>query len=121
MTLADYIATHLSTPFKWGEHDCVLFAARWVQASTGRDPLAGLPHWDSKRTAAQVIAFVGGLVVALDERFVRVQPNFARDGDLVLREGAVCIVSGPHLVGAGPAGLNFIDRTEAQFAWSVKT
>lgn len=119
MMLADYIAAHLSRPFAWGEHDCVLFAARWVARQTGRDPLAGLPPWSTMREALRVLQGVGGIEAALDARFPRVMPNLARDGDLALYGRSLCLFSGPHVVGPAEAGLLFIDRMQIECAWSV--
>lgn len=33
MTLAEFIALHRDTPFSWGEHDCCLLAASWLEAN----------------------------------------------------------------------------------------
>lgn len=118
MTLAEYIASNLAREFEWGRFDCVLFASGWVQIRTGVDPLSDLPKWKTERQARRVIAAVGGLEKALDDRFKRIHPSLARDGDLALRNGAVCVFSGAHIVGPGMAGLEFIDRMEASCAWS---
>lgn len=114
-----YIAENLKTPFVWGKHDCVLFASKWVKIATGKDPLKGLPKWKTERAALRVIKSVGGLEKALDERFKRIHPNLARDGDLTLYNGAVCLFSGPNIVGPSATGLNFINRMEAKCAWSI--
>ena len=118
MTLAEYITQHLSTPFAWGRHDCVLFAAGWVREHTGMDPLADVPAWSTEREALRAIRDVGGLEAALDARFRRIHPNVARDGDLALYNDAICIFSGCHIVGPNPAGLQFVNRMEAACAWS---
>lgn len=117
MHLPDYIAAHLGKPFRYGRLDCVLFAARWIQARTGHDPLAGLPPWHSERTALRVIGRVGGLEAAMDARFQRIAPAFACDGDIALRQGGLAIFSGAHIVAPGIEQLEFIDRMEAECAW----
>lgn len=118
MTLADYIAANLSTPFAWGAWDCVHFAAGWAHVVTGRDYLEGMRGWKTEQGAARAIKRAGGLAAALDSRLNRIHPNLAKDGDVALYKGALCLFSGPHIVGPGPTGLIFIDRTEAECAWS---
>lgn len=120
MKLYDYIQAHMKTPFEWGLHDCVLFAAGWVRAATGIDPLAGLPGWDSARSAMRVIHQAGGLEFAIDKRFQRINPNSARDGDLALYGKCVCVFSGSHIVGPNQNGLEFVKRSCASAAWRVK-
>lgn len=118
MTLAEYITSNLKTEFEWGAFDCCLFAAGWVREATGEDPLEGLPKWKTERQALRVIKSVGGLESALDARFTRINPNLAKDGDLALYKGSVCVFSGPHIVGPSQSGLQFINRMEAECAWS---
>jgi len=116
-TLAAYIEQHLQTPFEWGRHDCVLFAARWVQIATGVDHLAGVPPWHGEREALRMLRECGGLEALLDARFARVHPNMAHDGALAIYENSVCIVTGAHIVGPGLSGLTFNPRTLATCAW----
>lgn len=119
MKLHNYIAQHLGRPFVWGEHDCVLFAAGWVRVATGSDPLAELPGWHSAAQALRVIRSVGGLEDALDERFTRINPKQAMDGDLALYRGCVCLFSGANIVGPNQNGLEFMRRSQAEAAWRV--
>lgn len=118
MTLAEYITANLDKPFAWGVNDCTTFAAGWVRHATGRDYLADLPTWTNAKQALHLIKKLGGLERAVDERLTRIEPNIAKDGDLALRDGCLCIFSGPHIVGPGTDGLAFIDRMEAECAWS---
>lgn len=120
MTLAEYITRHLRVPFCYGRLDCVLFAAGWVKEKTGVDPLAGLPKWKNERQAMRVIKAAGGLEAAIDKRLKRVEPNFAKDGDIaLLTDLGVCIFSGADIVGPSIDGLKFVNRMEARCAWSV--
>jgi hypothetical protein len=119
MTLAEYITRHLLVPFSWGSNDCVLFASGWANYRAGRNLLEGLPKWTTQRGAYRAIKFAGGLEKAMDERLKRINPNLAQDGDLALYKNAVCIFSGAYIVGPGPNGLNYIDRMEAEAAWSI--
>jgi len=118
MTLADYITRLLREPFCWGKHDCVNFANGYVKAQTGKDHLAEFGEWSTALGAARKIKQAGGLEAALDARFTRINPNLAKDGDLALYKNSVCLFSGPHIVGPGKNGLEFIDRKHAECAWS---
>lgn len=117
MTFVDYVTGHLKTPFVWGQHDCVLFAAGWVRHHTGFDYLAGMPPWKSEKKARRLIRRMGGLEKIMDARFDRIHPNLARDGDIALYSGCLCLFSGAHIVGPNRDGLAFIDRTKAECAW----
>lgn len=120
MTLAEYITRRLRVPFFWGKHDCVLFASGWVKCKTGIDHLADQPTWTSAKGAMRIVRDLGGLESLMDGRFDRINPHAAKDGDLALYNGALCIFSGPHIVGPGPDGLSFIDRMGAVCAWRVE-
>ena len=137
--LANHLTAHLSTPFAWGAHDCVSFAAAWVKICTGVDHLAGIKQkrdkregttlppfpltpsrlWTTAAQAARIMRQAGGLEAALDARFQRIDPHYARDGDLALHNGCVCIFSGVKIVGPGKTGLTHNSRVLADAAWSV--
>lgn len=58
--LALYIAQNQGKPFKWGEHDCCLFVARWLHKLGLRDITQDfIGHYNDKRTAAQRIKELG--------------------------------------------------------------
>lgn len=120
MSLQAYLTTHLNTPFEWGSNDCVLFAAGWVQQATGRDPLDGVPKWRSMREALRTLKNMGGMERVLDDRFPRIPVRSAKDGDLALYRGCICIFNGSNIVGPYYTGLVFTKRSNAEFAWSVK-
>lgn len=117
MTLADYIAARLDRPFKWGEHDCVLFAVGWLEHCTGRDYLGAHRPWHSARQAMRKVEHLGGLAHMFDTYLTRINPHLAADGDLTIHQGVAALFSGPHIVSVGDSGLVFIDRTEASCAW----
>ena len=119
VTLADYITSHLSTPFEWGKFDCILFASGWARHATGVDHLAGTPPWASANQAMRAVKALGGIEVILDARFDRIHPNMAKDGDLAPYQEAAHLFSGVHIVGPGESGLVFTDRMKADGAWSV--
>lgn len=118
MTLPEYIAANLEREFVWGQWDCVTFAAGWIHLATGIDHLAGITPWRSKIGAARVMKELGGFEAAIDRALIRIHPNMAKDGDIALRDGCMCVFSGQHIVGPGPTGLTFISRMEAKCAWS---
>lgn len=118
MTLADYITRHLRVPFCFGKHDCCTFAGGWARQATGVDYLAEVGTWSTGLEAARKIRQAGGLEAILDSRFKRVEPSMAKDGDLALSGGRLCIFTGEHIVGPGETELIFTDRMEAQCAWS---
>jgi hypothetical protein len=119
MTLAEYITANLRMPFVWGSHDCVLFAANWIKHSTGIDHLADAPKWTSAIGAARIVKRLGGLEKLIDDRFDRIHPNLACDGDIALHEGCVCLFSGSRIAAPGQDGLLFFNRTKAECAWRV--
>ena len=120
MMLHDHLEAHLSTPFAWGSHDCVTFAAAWVHECTGTDPLAGLKPWKTKRQALARIAGVGGLEKAIDGMLQRIDPNFAMDGDLAMAGGNLMLFSGAFIVGPCEHGLQSLSRSQADAAWMVR-
>jgi hypothetical protein len=61
---------------------------------------------------------MGGFETILDARLTRINPKLAKDGDVALYRSAICIFSGPHIVGPGFNGLVFVNRMEAECAWS---
>lgn len=116
--LPDYITSHLNTPFKWGEHDCVCFAIGWVQIATGIDYLAPHKPWSNKEEAHAIIERLGGLELMFDKHLKRILPGYAKDGDITLVDGTAYLFSGPQIVGPGKDGLVFKNRLEATCAWS---
>jgi hypothetical protein len=119
MTVADYLTANLRTPFEWGKFDCITFAARWVREATGVDHLAGIAAWSSATEGVRRLQELGGIEKLLDERFERINPHLALDGDLGLYQGAVQIFSGTQLAGAGKTGLIFTCRMQAERAWRL--
>lgn len=114
-----------ASSFRWGRNDCVRFAALAVRAQTGADPLEGLPRWRTRREALAVTDQQGGLIAALDARFERIAPAFAKRGDLAGIEDRLfgvrlMIVEGATLIGPGRRGLQRLPRGVMDFAWSIE-
>jgi hypothetical protein len=127
--LAALVTQRLHTPFAWGTHDCVLFAADAVHAITGTDPAAAQRGtYATALCAARVIAAHGSLAgIAAAALGAEVLPLQACAGDVGLvhqaaggsdREClAVCTGACWHVPGA--AGLVALPLTAAARAWRV--
>lgn len=119
MTLAQYITDRLATPFCWGQQDCVCFAVGWLSIAADKDLLAPYRPWKTKEQGMAVIEKVGGLESMFDAHLNRIEPNFAKDGDITLLDGTAYLFSGAQIVGPGKVGLIFKTREAATCAWSL--
>lgn len=131
--LAAYFAQHRSTPFAWGGHDCVGFAAGAAQALTGANLLAqtGL-RWACRPSAAAALRTAGGLVKAVSSVLPSLpSPAWAQRGDIVLvqailaqprrnvRRQWLAVVDGAQWRMPAAAGLAAGDMQLAVHAWGV--
>lgn len=126
--LVAYIESHRATPFAYGPHDCVRFAAGAVHAVTGVDVLQSV-QWSDLRTAVQLLRAHGGLAGAVDSVLPRLQtPALAQRGDIVLltRPGAagtgcrwLAVCEGARAWSPTRFGLAAWDMTAASVAWEV--
>jgi hypothetical protein len=120
-----YAASHMRTPFAWGEHDCVLFAADAVKAQTGVDRLAAYRgRWKTARGAARLLKRLGGMAAAVDQVLTPIAPSMAQRGDVAAWRDAdgrlqLAIVEGESLMGPGEAGLMRLPRAAMVCAWSA--
>lgn len=57
MHIAEFVAIEAQKPFRWGETDCASTADRWINAHTGKSPLAqaGLVYRDEYDATALLI------------------------------------------------------------------
>jgi hypothetical protein len=80
-----YLVRALARPFDWAEYNCCHFAAGWVRAVEGRDPLDNLPPLDGARSARRLLRWLGGLPAAVTQRLGRapIEPAQCKMGDLV--------------------------------------
>lgn len=85
--LAEYAAGYGSPAFDWERANCCHFAAGWVKACTGRDPMADLPATPRMSDARRLMRALGGLRSActVQTGLRQVLPTLAQVGDLVLR------------------------------------
>ncbi len=126
-----HVASRARTPFAWGAHDCVLFAADGVLAMTGRDLAAGWRgRWRSEIGARRVLArhFGGSLEEAVSVGLGLGRPlpsaRLALRGDVMLYDTP----DGPGLalcLGAAMAapsrvvGVELLPRARASRAWRI--
>lgn len=126
--LATYVGAATERPFRWGEHDCALFAAGWMTVLTGRDPAAALRGTYSDAAGAGGVvgedpeAWFAGMATA--HGLVAIEPRFARRGDVCLLDygdgPALGICTGAEMVlPAQPYGLARFRLSRARRAWRI--
>lgn len=125
--LADYAAARMTTPFAWGSHDCVGFAAGGVAALTGLDPLAPLRGtYGSEAEAEAIIAADGNLFRLVCRLWAEAglppcPPTLAQRGDTAWIQGendqAMGLVLGDSIAVPGPDRLAFYPLSAALRAW----
>lgn len=125
--MAAHLARQAATPFAWGTHDCVRFAAGLVQAITGADLLPA--DWHTRTEAAQVLRRWGGLVPAVDAVLPRLpSPALAWRGDVLLVQAPapaggwrrwLAVADGPRWWAPSPAGMAHGPMSQAHLAWGV--
>ena len=110
--LRSYVVSVKDTPFVWGQHDCLLFAAGCVQAVTGRDLADNYrgkysTARQAKQLLKQITAGEGTVDAALDRVGQRLPSVLAaRRGDLV----ATVAGRGPCIGVVGPGGCFFVSE-----------
>lgn len=121
-----YIHAVESTPFAWGEFDCVTFAAGCVEAMTGNDLMATIRgSYQNERGARRLLSSFGGLRAAISSVLGEpISPLLARRGDVVTANGphgettAVCI--GARYIMTGTHDLVTGSMAGAIAAWRVE-
>lgn len=124
-----YIAAQAVQPFGWAKHNCCHFAAGWLRAATGRDPMAGLPVTYSRTAARRLILQLGGTLADAWTRRLRrapIAPELAQVGDIVLvplgeASEAVGICTGRHAaLLTAEDGLAMLPMRLATRAWRLR-
>lgn len=120
MKLHEYVAGYYARRFRYGRADCALFAARWVEARTGRDLTLGI-RYDSLRSGiAQLRASGFDDPVAVAAAHLPAVPVLrAAPGDLVEIEGALGIVMGERVAVLTRDGVGTRLITDARRAFRV--
>lgn len=124
--LSEYIASHVSSTFEWGETDCALFVAGAIEAITGEDPATEFRgRYTTEMGAARALIKYGAgtLEATMDAKFGQIEVPFAQRGDIVMHEGATGVVIGAEALfigrGGGQEGLVRIPRADWQKAWRI--
>lgn len=124
--LHDYVAALEGSSFRWGVLDCALFAAGAVQAQTGVDLAAAFRgHYRTARGSVRALRRFGAgtLEATIDAALPRLEPAFARRGDVVMADGIAGVSVGPRalFVGEidGAPGWVTLERSAWSTAWSV--
>lgn len=132
--LARFLGENQARAFSWGEFDCVLFAAAWVERMTGQDFVKEYRGYKTKRGAISRLKKVagGGVIEAAIKTLGDPLPTplLARRGDVVAvsvftpdgdEEPAIGVVdeTGANIAVAGPTGLSRYPMERALYAWSV--
>ena len=111
--------------FGWRRgQDCLSFSAACIEAQTGEDILAGVPHWKTRREALAIADQMGGLSWGLDQKRLPIPPAMAQRGDIAglpdrLFGIRLMVVEGDTLVGPGARGLERLPRSAMTVAWSA--
>ena len=117
-------------PFRWGEHDCALFAFNVVRDLTGVDHAAEYRgRYNTEFGAVRCLkeqadgTLRGAIQKALGEP---IAPTLAQRGDVVLWSQpefgdtvGVCIGAAAVFVGIEPAGLVRVEMAKCSAAWRI--
>lgn len=126
--LAAAIEDARDKPFRWGSHDCGLFAGACVQAMTDVDPVAEFrgQYDDEDGARATMLAIAGGGLRAVWYRALGPAMNnvrMARRGDVALIEiGGIevtGIVAGSRVACLTEAGVAMVPAHRIVAAWRV--
>ncbi len=118
--LGETVARWRTRPFRW-DRDCARWLADCVIAQTGEDPLEDLRgQYRTKRGALRLLA-EKPMAQRLDEKFPRVEPAFARRGDIALmQDSCLGLVLGGEAMAYGEDGrMTMFPRRDWQGVWSV--
>lgn len=121
--LDDHVHQAYHQPFKWGEHDCALWASQWVGKATGTDHgTLWRGKYKTEMGAARLMKKRGyeGVEAIADAHLTIIPVPFARRGDLILHpQGALGIVVGRHSVFLTAEAVVTIDTLSCLKAWTV--
>lgn len=88
--LVDYIRSLQSVPFVWGENDCSLFVARWVDMVTGTSYASEWEGLYNTECGAYALMTERGYSTPMDITTENLTPStvkMAKRGDIVAMEG----------------------------------
>ena len=119
--LSEYLASAQDKAFRYGRHDCALFAARWVKLCTGRDVTLGIRHTSLREGIEQLRAagFDDHIALAAAQLEARETPLLARKGDIAVIHLSLGIVTGERVALLERKGLVYFPITAASKAFVV--
>jgi hypothetical protein len=129
--LSDVVQTARARPFKWGDHDCCLFACDAILAMTGVDMAEGLrgSYDDLPSAVAAMKRLCGGGLERLAEHIAaqygrEVAPAFAPRGAVTLFDDpaqgpALGVCLGARTANLGRNGLVMVPMRLVRRAWMV--
>ena len=84
--LSDYLAEKTNEPFKWGENDCMLFAAKFVKRITDKDFYSDYGSYNTRQQAQALIKKHAGIEQMVTNALGEPHDNYrkAQRGDIVL-------------------------------------
>lgn len=102
--LTQYLAAYADQRWDWASANCCHFAARWVHAISGRNPMDGLAPTPDARAARRLVRALGGLEAAWTSQLgaAPMAPAMAQLGDVVMMPTPAALPGGEgvgHLVG----------------------
>ena len=129
--LEEHLQAARNRSFRWGRHDCAMFACGAVEAMTGADPAAPFRgRYRSEAGARRLLRAAGGGLAELvarqaqEQGAVEVPPLRAQRGDLCLAAGpdgldglGVCV--GGAAAFMRPDGLAFLPIGRVKRAWRI--
>lgn len=130
LALREFLLASYDKPFQWGERDCALWVAEWIQAVRGVDP--GLPFrgtYGSEYGCALLLARHGGLLKLARRAFGAAglheidNPDAAAAGDVACVEApfgpTLGIVTGWRVALLGREGLVISAAWPRLAAWTL--
>lgn len=129
--LSAFIESRRNRPFVWGQNDCCLFVADWIEQATGVDCAASLRGTYSSGLGAQrILEDHGGIFGTVKHfvepmGFVSTDYRFTTRGDIVVQDcgngDAMGIVVGSMAAFVGKEGLQFakLNTTAAAQFWRI--
>ena len=126
--LSAYFEKVRATAFVYGKSDCACFVAGAVEAMTGVDPMADIRgRYATVIGAKRFLKSAGASSLAdfVARSFEEVHPAYARCGDLgvIKTDGpfgaALGVVSGERVMALTENGLDSVDRSTMQRAFTV--
>lgn len=126
LILANYIKEYKDTPFVWGEHDCILFAAKAYKALTGVDYYTKYLPYSSEDEAMKILKENGGVMGIISKNLgpgLRNIKKAQRGCPVVLKNKyKMCgIISGDgvSIIAPGDKGLVYRPLSEGIAFWRI--